>query len=199
MKEKIIYGLSFLMAFIVVTLLMIYAASAYRNVFKFDFTPVDKIEIRKNNTINTSLNSNSLSKLKKELIDTLHAIKDNQLYDTLSFRLKDSMIVDSLRFLLSEFKKLKAEKELITTKLSQQQLNFERTSESVKKDSAYKAWLKNTVKIYEAMDSKKAAKIIQSYSDNIARDIIFSMKKKKAAEIITELKPEIANRIISVQ
>jgi flagellar motility protein MotE (MotC chaperone) len=64
-----------------------------------------------------------------------------------------------------------------------------------KVDSSYIKWTKNTAAIYEAMDSKKAAKIIQNYSDNIARDIIYAMKKKKAAEILAELTPEVANKI----
>jgi flagellar motility protein MotE (MotC chaperone) len=49
------------------------------------------------------------------------------------------------------------------------------------------------------MDTKKAAKIIEGYTDNIAREILFSMKKKKAAEIISELKPEAATRIMNLQ
>lgn len=64
-----------------------------------------------------------------------------------------------------------------------------------KVDSSYIKWTKNTAAIYESMDSKKAAKIIQNYSDNIARDIIYAMKKKKAAEILAELTPEVANKI----
>lgn len=198
MKEKIIYGISFLTAFIIVTLLMIYAASNYRNVFDFDFTPVDNNVIAKAaNTAPVPLrNDKALEKLRRELIDSLHAFKEYSTYDTLSFRLKDTSIIDTLRKLLRELKNLKNEKskkELVLQ--NKEALNLK----SAKQDSAYKVWIKNTVKLYEAMDSKKAAKIIQNYSDNIARDIIFSMKKKKAAEIIAELKPEVANRIISVQ
>jgi len=68
----------------------------------------------------------------------------------------------------------------------------------VNRDSIYKSWVAETVKLYEVMDSKKAAKVILGYSDNIARDIILKMKKKKAAEILAELKPEVVTRIISV-
>jgi len=67
-----------------------------------------------------------------------------------------------------------------------------------KQDSSYVEWIKNTVKLYESMETQKAAKIILGYSDNIARDILLKMKKKKAAEILAEFKPEIATRIISV-
>jgi flagellar motility protein MotE (MotC chaperone) len=68
-----------------------------------------------------------------------------------------------------------------------------------RKDSTYKTWLKKTVTLYEAMDSRKAAKIILTYSDNIAKDIVYSMKKKKAAEILGQFSPEIVNRITRVK
>lgn len=66
---------------------------------------------------------------------------------------------------------------------------------SAKIDSSYIKWTKNTAAIYETMDAKKAAKIIENYSDNIARDIIYAMKKKKAAEILAELSPQVASKI----
>ena len=46
------------------------------------------------------------------------------------------------------------------------------------------------------MDPAKAAKIIQGYSDNVARDLIYSMKKNKASEILAAFSPENANRIM---
>ena len=54
----------------------------------------------------------------------------------------------------------------------------------------YNDWIASTVKLYESMDSKQAAKIITNYSDNVARDIIYAMKKKKAAEILSNLNSE---------
>jgi len=68
-----------------------------------------------------------------------------------------------------------------------------------RRDSTYKSWLKKTVALYEAMDSKKVAKIILTYSDNIAKDIVYAMKKKKAAEILSQLTPETVNRITRVK
>jgi len=195
-KEKIIYGFAFIAAFIIVTLLMIYAASNYRNVFAFDFTPVSDIQ-SKSSTMPPVNKSKNITKLKNELPDSLQMNKEKSAYDVLSMNVKDSVLIDSLRILLEEIRRLKAEKE--AKQVVPVNIQPDKNKEATKRDSAYKAWIKNTVKLYEAMDSKKAAKIIQSYSDNIARDIIFSMKKKKAAEIIAELKPEVANRIISVQ
>ena len=56
-------------------------------------------------------------------------------------------------------------------------------------------WAKQTAKLYESMDPRKAAKIIASYSDNESREILFRMNKKKAAKILAELNPETAKRI----
>lgn len=63
-------------------------------------------------------------------------------------------------------------------------------NKSTEKDSAYIKWKKSTVKLYELMDPKKAAKIISQHSDNIARDLIYSMNKKKAAQILQYLDNE---------
>ena len=49
------------------------------------------------------------------------------------------------------------------------------------------------------MDSKKAAKLIQNYSDNVSRDIIYTMKKKKAAEVLNAMNVETASKILSVK
>ena len=56
-------------------------------------------------------------------------------------------------------------------------------------------WAKQTAKLYESMEPRKAAKIISSYSDNESREILFRMNKKKAAKILAELNPETARRI----
>jgi flagellar motility protein MotE (MotC chaperone) len=69
------------------------------------------------------------------------------------------------------------------------------SNNSTKEDTLYTKWMKSTAKLYENMEPKKAAKIIASYSDNMARDIIYTMKKKKAAEVLAELNPEFASRI----
>ena len=66
-------------------------------------------------------------------------------------------------------------------------------------DSSYTAWTQRTAKVYEAMDPQRAAKIISNYSDNVARDLIYSMRQKKAAAILSELNPETANRIMSTK
>lgn len=71
----------------------------------------------------------------------------------------------------------------------QDEINLEK-NKSTEKDTAYIKWKKSTVKLYELMDPQKAAKIISQHSDNIARDLIYSMNKKKAAQILQYLDTE---------
>jgi flagellar motility protein MotE (MotC chaperone) len=135
-----------------------------------------------------------LIKLKSELLDS---IKSRGNYDTIRVSTADSSVIDSLRLLMKEIQKLK-EGQAKPEQMAQPAQNIALAKSSAA-DSAYKNWIKNSVKLYEAMETKKAAKILQTYSDNIAREIIFKMKKRKAAEIIAEIKPDIASRIMSVQ
>ncbi|MEW6193523.1 MAG: hypothetical protein AB1521_00025 [Bacteroidota bacterium] len=201
MKEKLIYAVSFILAFLLVTGAMYYGASSYKNIFAFDFTPVTtENNANKPNMLKASIDPKDIAKLKNELLDSLKSFNDYQAYDTASFHLRDSSIVDSIKILLDEVKKLKAQQTTpITTIVPATKVEPEPAEQTAKTDTAYNKWVKNSVKLYEAMDTKKAAKIILGYSDNTARDILFSMKKKKAAEIIAELKPEIASRIVSVK
>jgi len=87
-------------------------------------------------------------------------------------------------------------------KLSREKSLLQATNVEIEKKSEsneeYKKLIIETSKFYESMESAKAAKIILKYSDNIAKDILYSMKKKKAAEILSEINPEIAKRITRV-
>jgi flagellar motility protein MotE (MotC chaperone) len=62
-------------------------------------------------------------------------------------------------------------------------------------NSEYKDWIQKVTRIYSAMEPRKSAKIIQTYSDNVARDILYNMNKKTAAKVVSEFSPETANRI----
>lgn len=202
MKEKLIYGVIFLSVFVLVTGAMYYGASSYQNIFKFDFTPVKYDAQPLNPTmLKASLDKKDIAIIKQELMDSVKAMNNYYAaYDMASFHLRDTSIVDSIKTLLDEVKKLKTQQTTPAVATVPVSNNVpEVKNVSAKKDSMYNSWIKNSVKLYEAMDTKKAAKIILGYSDNIARDILYSMKKKKAAEIIAELKPEIASRIVSVQ
>jgi flagellar motility protein MotE (MotC chaperone) len=127
--------------------------------------------------------------------DTIKKNVDSSKIKTVSVTPVDTAALAKAQNLINEQKKKEIEKnnQLLTDSLkliAENKLN-------AKKDSVYQIWVRKTVKLYESMDSRKAAKIILGYSDNIARDLLLTMKKKKAADIIAEFKPEVATRIIS--
>lgn len=188
-----IYTGVFIITFAIVTFLMIEISAGYKNIFAFDFTPVDPKALKAAYNEKNAVDAKTLVKFKKEILDTLKSFKEESSYDAVSVQLRDTAMVDSLRVLFAEIKRMKTDVKEVNNTVPTI------SDQKAVKDSVYKKWVKDSVKLYEAMDTKKAAKIIQGYSDNIARDIIFSMKKKKAAEIMAEFKPDIANRIISLQ
>lgn len=191
MKEKIVYGLIFVFLFAVVSAGMIYFNSIYKNIFAFDFTPrTAENELSKHNTAKVdSLKTDSL------IADSLKAIADST-KPSENLAIQQSQIKNTIQTEKSNQISKEQNKEEVTVQTPFRVPVDDKTK--AKKDSIYNEWVKQTVKLYESMDSKKAAKVIVNYSDNIARDILLKMKKKKAAEILAELKPDVVTRIISV-
>ncbi len=202
MKEKIIYIFVFLTVFLVVTGGIIYLNNNYTDIFKLNFIPIVKhagtnpIENlnNKNNVSIDELKNVIQTEFKNYLVDSLKkSFPSQDKKAVVTVERKDSTLIDSLRNLRQIINK-------IDQKLAKQeeQNNLVKTNqekEKTQKDSTYINWTHQTAKLYEAMDPKQAAKIIQSYSDNVARDIIYSMRQKKAAEVLSELNPQTANRI----
>lgn len=206
MKEKIIYIVSFLLAFVFVTGLLIFLNSSYKNIFAFDFTPIS--QSTHTAEVNKQEPQNQTAAQPQEAAQLITAPKDTatQKIDSTNIKQNIAAVKDSSAAKKAVSEKTSKEKNKITETPATntatakteppKQIAVDKTV--AKKDSIYQAWVKNTVKLYETMDSKKAAKIIQGYSDNIARDLLLTMKKKKAAEILAEFKPGTASRIISV-
>lgn len=201
MKDKLIYAIILLLAFFMVTGAMYYGASNYKNIFAFDFSPAaaDSVIINKPKLSAAANNPIEQKPVQTKTESTVQPGINRVTQDSADFKISASAFADSAKVVFEQLKKMKEQILLNNEKSAAQNTVLNTAMPESKKDSLYGKWIKNSVKLYEAMDSKKAAKIIQGYNDNIARDIIFSMKKKKAAEIIAEFKPELVNRIISVQ
>lgn len=196
MKNTIIYSIIFLIAFGAVTAGLIFINTQFNNIFYFDFTPMAEIQKKE-------LEARKISQQKaKATADSLKSIKPKleAVSDTTQITLSDTSKVENLFTEINKQKStdsVSAKTVKTEVKANVVDKNLAKISEMAKKDSIYQDWLKQTVKLYENMDTKKVAKIIQGYSDNIARDLILKMKKKKAAEILAEFKPEYVVRIIS--
>jgi len=198
MTSKIVYTIVFLMAFLLVTISIIIMNDHYTNIFAFDFRPAAEIDSKqkKNNIPKGPEDLKTLiSDMKDELLDSIKNLKQPPRIDTIfTESKKDPGVIDSIKKITSKVEII--EKELIAK--NNEILNL-RSVKKANQDSAYVKWKRDMVKIYESMDSKAAARIIQNLEDSQAKDILFSMKKKKAAEIIMKLNPETASRITRME
>lgn len=209
MKNILIYTATFIQAFVLITIAFIFLNSYFVDIYHFNFGLVSDLPKKSDAplTILSPLDSAVIKEMKVALIDTLESInKRNNLSPLAGKVIKDSLVIDSLnKFIAQIVKDVKnnpqLEKELKkgTKEIAKTEAVVAETTAPVKHDSTYFAWKKQTATLYEMMEPKKAAKIIQNFSDNIARDILYSMKKKKAAEILAQLNPETANRFMKAQ
>jgi hypothetical protein len=202
MKQGIIYGGTFLFAFVIVTGLLIYLNSSYENIFQFNFAPKSVVQLS-DSTKTDSLNISENTKPVTELDSTV--VQDTVLLSSLGvMENKDSIEIDN-----SDTIKVKKNTEILNKK-GNEKLDIKNSQSEVKSDlppndkpilqnvvqgKEYTEWVQKVTSIYSAMEPKKAAKIIQTYSDNVARDILYNMSKKIAAKVVSEFSPETANRI----
>lgn len=205
MNEKIIYITVFLAAFGLTTGGILYLNSHYQDIFKFDFTPIETPSeyTGDNNGSGSGISSRDFAEFKtymqrefrSEIFDSLRSLyKKSERVDTVYAKVyKDSLLLDSLSNISRVLEETKDK--LVTNQKKLYQAENGQNNGGRANDSSYIAWTKETAKLYESMDPKKAAKIIQSYSDNVARDILYTMRQKKAADILAELNPQTANRI----
>lgn len=210
MKEKLVYGIVFGGAFVIVTVAIIYMNSMFNNIFKFDFTPPQA-----SNAVAAVVDQENTEQIEQEpeeeitddLQEPVYSESEETNNDTAVVKYEvDKSLLDSLNILRNKIALLEKQQNKKNNQdmaddakaLSQREdsLKAVAASESKKMDEKkFELWAKETAKLYESMDPKKAAKIIQSYSDNESREVIFKMNKKKAAKILAELDPEIALRI----
>jgi len=187
-KNTIVYSIIFLFAFGLVTGALFYFNGKFNSMFEFDFSPpkLEQTKLKPGAAVADSLKSDSTKVMPDS--SAVHS-------DSTANHLLPNNAVAAVNSTEKSTSKSKTEVTPITENPMVPKTNMRTV---VNRDSIYKSWVAETVKLYEVMDSKKAAKVIMGYSDNIARDIILKMKKKKAAEILAELKPEVVTRIISV-
>lgn len=196
MKNAIVYGVIFLLAFGIVTGAIFFLNSKYKNIFAFDFSPETNQPVaeKKNTVAADSLKSDSTKTVVDSTVATQDSIKTEKPLEK-NDQKDVAETKPTQKGKTEQNPKTKTEQPQVTENPMLPKTNMKQT---VNKDSIYNAWLKQTVQLYEAMDSKKVAKVILGYSDNIARDLILRMRKKKAAEVLSEFKPEVVTRLISV-
>lgn len=192
MKSKIIYTVIFVSLFFAVSSTIIFLNTRYKNIFQFDFAP------RPQNTQSRFVyvkpdfekeRMKILHEVRNELMDSLKTVVDNKTEQVESAVASNSVSINDYEKLKEKLDALEVSNSKILEKKQEEEKN------ETKEDLAYQEWIKDTAKMFESMDSKKAAKIMLKYSDNESRQIIYKMNKKKAAEILAELNPEDAQKI----
>lgn len=216
MKQGIIYGGTFLFTFAIVTGLLIYLNSSYENIFQFNFAPKSLVQLSdstKTDSLKVFENEEPLAQTDSTiaqdsmLVSSLGGIEngDSSLTVENGNKNSDSSLTvqngnENVKNQLENPNHKKENKKVdivnpnndITQK---QQQNVTPEINKMPKGKEYTEWVAKVTSIYSGMEPKKAAKIIQTYSDNVARDILYSMNKKTAAKVVSELSPETANRI----
>ncbi|BDQ02857.1 hypothetical protein [Ignavibacterium sp.] len=209
MKTYILNTLPFVFAFIVVTGVIIYLNGQFNNIFQFDFTPRNQtVNQMKDSTQSSKENDITSADLKVETKNDSLTIPETQTDSVLSVNLNEQKVISetNVESDIKNISKKELEKQIekkpeadlnkIEPKFASNENIQNNDVRQQKRDSSYSNWLKNVSKLLEQMEPSKASKIIQNYSDNVARDIIYTMNKKSAAKIVSELSPEIAQRII---
>ncbi len=204
MKQGIIYGGAFLFTFVIVTGVLIYLNSTYENIFQFNFAPKSqavKLNLPKTDSLRTEVVEEMQEEPKSITIEPkdsilLSSMGDVTVNDTAKI-VKDELIDKTVKNNLKEDKDIfksdiKSNKTEVTSVT--EQLPIQQNSKPLQ-GKEYEEWISKVTSIYSAMEPKKAAKIIQTYSDNVARDILYNMNKKTAAKVVSEFSPETANRI----
>jgi flagellar motility protein MotE (MotC chaperone) len=204
---KIFNILIFVAAFIFVTGGLLFLNSIYSNIFKFDFSPISARDSVSTAASTISPNDATVE-LNKQLDKKAEAIEAKDSTETEAA--KDTVVsppkitaapqvIPAKNKLPPDTKSKKTENKAAPIADLQQaekpDIEINSSTNQADVDTIYQKWIKQTAKLYESMDAKKAAMIIKNYSESTARDIIYKMKKRKAAEVLAELDPVTANKI----
>lgn len=194
MRDSLAYVATFLFAFILVTASLFIMNEKYNNMFRMDFSPrigeaglVDSLR-KMHDSLAKKVNIDSVAKVRQDSLQALAPAVDSA---ALKAALPATDAHGAAKGEAFDPKKANS-KQLVENKPADAKplrLN----------DSTYIKWKKQTLGIFETMDSKQIARLIVGYSDDVARDLIYSMKKKKAGEVLSLLTPEMFHRITRVQ
>lgn len=174
MKNIIIYAVVFIIAFVTTSFAVFTFNSKYANLFEFDFR----------------------DKAKVELADSLAALDSLALSDSLQVPEVD-LHAEKAKKMEEHYTETKVELDKTSSKLTKKEQELEQLKTQIeeKKTEQHEAWLKSTIKLYEAMEVGKAGDLLKSLPEVEARELIYSMKNKKAAAILSNLDTETVKRL----
>lgn len=177
MKNTIVYTLTFVIAFLGTTAAIYMLNDKFANMFAFDFRDAEMVKAQ----IADSL----------AVVDSANIIMSDSLY------LVENLLEEEKEELENSLNVTKSELTKAEQELSQKEKKIEQLKNQLEQEKAteHEEWLKSTIKLYEAMETNKAADLLAKLPENEAREIIYSMKNKKAAEILSGLDTETVKRL----
>jgi flagellar motility protein MotE (MotC chaperone) len=177
LKNTIVYVTTFILAFIGTTAVIYTLNNKFVNIFTFDFRDAGTVE--------------------KILADSLVVVDSTNTIMGDSLLLAENVIEEEKENLEKKLNVTKSELTKAEQELSQKEKKIEQLKNQLEQEKVaeYEEWLKSTIKLYEAMETNKAADLLSKLPENEAREIIYSMKNKKAAEILSGLDTETIKRL----
>lgn len=190
MKTGVVAALVFVAAFIITTAALIYFNTQYKNIFKFDFSPVnhsaiamvDSTALKQGALSDSTKALDSLKNIANGLAPMSDSAKTAQTAKSEGGSTPQTNANGASSLPVNLQSSTGASKSYIDSMVKNEINNAE-----IKKmdAAAYIKWKKQTAGIIEAMDSKKASQVLRMYADNIGNELLYLMKKKKAAEILS--------------
>jgi len=181
-KNTIIYAVIFFLAFVGTTAGVYLLNNNYVNMFEFDFRDPAVVEA-------ALIKAAIADSIAFSMTDSL-AVSDSLLVVDNNNEPKGQQIKEELKHTKGELSKVEQE-------LSKKEKQIEQLTNQLeqKQNSEHEKWLKSTIKLYEAMETNIAGKLLSSLPDAEARELLYSIKKKKAAEILSSLDTETVKRL----
>ena len=165
-KNTIVYGVIFILAFAGTTIGVYTFNSKYVNIFDFDFRDAAKVAF-----------ADSLAAIVPDSI----VVSDSSLVTDLN--------IEKEKELEEHYTETKVELDKTSDQLNKKEKELEhlKTQLEKKKTTEHEEWLKSTIKLYEAMETNKAGELLSTLPESEARELLYAMKNKKAAAILSSL------------
>lgn len=195
MKNSLSNIPAYIGAFIVVTIVIIYLNGMYRNIFTFDFTPIGVKTVVKVPQVKKiskdSIKAYLLRKLKPEVKSAVEKMRPKVIVDTVKkVVLQDSALIDSLAQIRKQLETL--QKYIVA--MSKKEKKARASSPASNKIDNNEIAL--TAQLLGSMSPNKAAQVLLTYPDAVAKKILAKMSKRKAAVVLNALKPQQVARIM---
>ncbi len=186
----------YLGAFVVTTIVLIYLNGIYRNIFKFDFTPIGVKTIVKVPRIQRidkdKIQAYLLKKIKPDLQKEFAKYVPKVVVDTVKkVELQDKALIDSLNNLRKEIEAMQKFIITLTRNIQKQKRNVKKKVKSNPEE------IKLAAKLLQSMSPPNAAKVLLNYKPSDARKILQMMRPQKAAKVLELLKPQLVSKIMS--